>query len=96
MHVVLARLLIVLARLLNRGAVRFVMITLPLLILRALVGKVPVQAESIAIFVALALMSIGIYLTLDLYLLGKNCPSCTVRLRRGTNGCYSCGLTFSD
>lgn len=73
----------------NRRETGFLMITISVT-LTLLIGRISAQAEPIAIIAAIALMSIGIYLTIGLYVLSKNCPQCSVKLRFG-NHCYRCG-----
>src|SRR5512138_138054 len=69
---------ITLVRLSNRGVTQFLMITISAM-LTALIGRTSAQVEPIATISAIAFMSIGIYLTIDLYVLGKNCPLCAVK-----------------
>jgi len=73
----------------HRRETGFLMITISVTV-TLLRGRISAHAESIAIVAAIALMSIGIYLMIGLFALGKNCPACAVKLRFGTHRCYRC------
>jgi len=83
----------VFVRLSNCGAAGVLMIAISV-ILMGLLGKIPDRDQQIAIIAAIVLMTAGIFLAIDVYVLGENCPSCAVRLRHGTHACYRCGYNF--
>jgi hypothetical protein len=73
----------------HRRETGFLMVTSSVTV-TLLLGRISAHLESIVIIAAIVLMSIGIYLMIALFALGKNCPACAVKLRFGTHRCYRC------